>query len=81
MSTTEQQNQDAVAIASELPPPSEPTRKDKKWRKHPRPGALTKRPPPRPHKRVPDETLRERIKKLTTRMERAKKQVCTFASL
>ena len=66
---------DAVAIASELPPPSEPVRKDKKWRKHPRPGALTKRPPPRPHKRIPDETLRERIKKLTSRMDRARKQV------
>ena len=75
MSTAAEQNQDAVAIASELPPPAEPVRKDKRWRKHPRPGALTKRPPPRPHKRVPTDVLQERVKKLTARMERAKKQV------
>lgn len=68
-------NQDAVAMSSELPPPKEPVRKDKKHRVHPRPGALTKRPPPRPYKKLPQETLCERIRKLTARMERAKKQV------
>lgn len=68
-------NQDAVAMSSELPPPQEPVRKDKKHRVHPRPGALTKRPPPRPYKKLSQEVLCERIKKLTGRMERAKNQV------
>jgi hypothetical protein len=67
--------QDNVAIAAELPPPTEPKRKDKKWRKHPRKGALTKRPPPRPYKRLPEEKLQLRVQKLVGRMERAKRQV------
>ena len=64
-----------VAITSELPPPEEPKRKDKKWRKHPRKGALTKRPPPRPYKRLADDKLELRVQKLTARMDRAKRQV------
>lgn len=67
--------QDVVAITSELPPPAEPKRKDKKWRTHPRKGALTRRGPPRPYRRLPEETLLARIQKLTTRLERAKTQV------
>lgn len=64
-----------LAAATELPPPPEPKRKDKKWRPpHPRKGALTKRSPPRPHRRLADDLLRARIQKLTTRMERAKAQ-------
>ena len=54
-------DQDTVAMSSELPPPTEPKRKDKKWRTHPRKGALTKRGPPRPYKRLPEETLQLRI--------------------
>ncbi len=67
--------QESVAISSEVPPPQEPVRKDKKHRVHPRPGALTKRPPPRPYKKISQETLCDRIKKLSARMERAKTQV------
>jgi hypothetical protein len=70
-------DQDIVAIGTELPPPTEPQRKDKKWRKHPRPGALTKRGPPRPYRRLPEDTLTSRIRKLTARMEHAKQQVST----
>lgn len=66
---------DIVGITAELPPPTEPKRKDKKWRPHPRPKALTKRGPPRPHRRLPEETLASRIQKLTARMERARQQV------
>jgi hypothetical protein len=73
MSSTAEQ--DLVAITSELPPPAEPKRKDKKWRTHPRKGALTKRGPPRPYRRLPEETLLARIQKLTARLERAKTQV------
>ncbi len=66
---------DLAALSStELPPPQEPKRKDKKWRPHPRKGALTRRGPPRPYRRVPEEVLHTRIQKLTTRMERAKGQ-------
>lgn len=72
---SEQQQDMMVAISSELPPPEEPKRKDKKWRKHPRKGALTKRPPPRPYKRLEEPKLELRIQKLTARMERAKRQV------
>ena len=68
-------NPDVVGMSSELPPPQEPVRKDKKHRVHPRPGALTKRPPPRPYKKLAQDVLDERIKKLTKRMERAKTQV------
>jgi hypothetical protein len=68
-------DQDTVAMSSELPPPTEPKRKDKKWRTHPRKGALTKRGPPRPYKRLPEETLQLRIQRLTTRLEKAKRQV------
>lgn len=66
---------DIIGITAELPPPEEPKRKDKKWRPHPRKGALTKRGPPRPYRRISEEVLATRIQKLTTRMERAKKQV------
>lgn len=68
-------DQDIVAMSSELPPPTAPERKDKKWRKHPRKGALTKRGPPRPYKRLPEEILHLRIQRLTTRLEKAKRQV------
>jgi hypothetical protein len=68
-------DQDIVAITAELPPPTEPKRKDKKWRPHPRPGALTRRGPSRPHRRLPEDTLTSRILKLTARMERSKTQV------
>lgn len=64
----------AVDISTEIEPPPEPKRKDKKWRKHPRPGALTKRGPARPYRRLPEETLHLRIKKLTERMTKARKQ-------
>ncbi len=64
----------AVDVSTELEPPPEPKRKDKKWRRHPRPGAQTKRGPPRPYRRLPEETLGTRIKKLTERMEKARKQ-------
>ena len=64
-----------LELSSELAPPPEPKRRDKKWRKHPRPGALTKRGPPRPYKRLPEEVLNSRIKKLTSRVETAKQKV------
>jgi hypothetical protein len=64
-----------VAIAAELPPPPEKKRKDKKWRQHPRPGALSKRGPPRPHRRLTEEVLSGRIRKLTARLEHAREQV------
>lgn len=64
-----------VGLSSELPQPEEPKRVDKKWRTHPRKGALTKRGPPRPYKRLPGDTLDLRIQKLTKRMEKAKRQV------
>jgi len=67
--------QESVAISSELPAIQDPVRKDKKHRAHPRPGAITKRPPPRPYKKITQETLCERIKNLSARMERAKTQV------
>lgn len=73
--------QESVAISSEVPPPQDPVRKDKKHRVHPRPGALTKRPPPRPYKKIAQETLCDRIKKLSARMERAKNQVANPKSL
>ena len=66
---------DIVAISAELPLPEDPKRKDKKWRAHPRKGAMTKRGPPRPYRRITEEILSIRIQKLTTRMERSKKQV------
>lgn len=68
-------HQTIVGIATELPPPPEPKRKDKKWRQHPRPGALSKRGPPRPHRRLTEEVLSSRIRKLTARLEHAKEQV------
>lgn len=64
----------AVEVSAELEPPPEPKRRDKKWRKHPRPGAQTKRGPPRPYRRISEETLNLRIKKLTDRMEKVRKQ-------
>jgi hypothetical protein len=64
----------AIDVSTELDPPPEPKRRDKKWRKHPRPGAQTRRGPPRPYRRLPEETLAVRIKKLTDRMEKARKQ-------
>jgi hypothetical protein len=64
----------AVEVSAELEPPPEPKRRDKKWRKHPRPGAQTRRGPPRPYRRLPEETLGVRIKKLTDRMEKTRKQ-------
>jgi hypothetical protein len=64
----------AVDVSTELNPPPEAKKKDKKWRQHPRPGAQTKRGPPRPYRRLPEETLEGRIKKLTDRMEKARKQ-------
>lgn len=64
----------AIEVSAELEPPPEPKRRDKKWRKHPRPGAQTKRGPPRPYRKIPEETLNLRIKKLTDRMERVRKQ-------
>jgi hypothetical protein len=73
--TTDAAEQNLVAIEAELPPPTEPKRKDKKWRPHPREGAQTRRGPPRPYRRVAEDVLSTRIQKLTTRMERAKKQV------
>lgn len=63
-----------LELASEHNPPPQPVRKDKKWRTHPRPRAQTKRGPPRPYRRVPDETLNTRLTKLTTRLDRARKQ-------
>jgi len=63
-----------LALASELNPPPQPVRKDKKWRKHPRPAAKTKRGPPRPYRRLEEEVLNNRITKLTARMDKAKTQ-------
>lgn len=63
-----------LALATELNPPPAPVRKDKKWRRHPRPNALTKRGPPRPYRRLEVEVLDTRISKLTARLDRAKKQ-------
>jgi hypothetical protein len=76
MSTTEHD----LALATEMQPPPEPKRRDKKWRTHPRPNSLTRRGPPRPYKRLPEDVLNTRISKLTARLDRAKKQV-TFADL
>ena len=63
-----------LALATELNPPPAPVRKDKKWRRHPRTGAQTKRGPPRPYRRLAPEILDTRITKLTARLDRAKKQ-------
>jgi hypothetical protein len=63
-----------LALASELDPPPQPVKKDKKWRKHPRPGAQKKRGPPRPYRRLEEEVLNGRITKLTARMDKAKAQ-------
>jgi hypothetical protein len=49
-------------------------RKDKKWRRHPRPGAKSKRGPPRPYRRLEQAVLDNRITKLTARMDKAKAQ-------
>lgn len=65
---------DSALATTELPPPPEPKRKDKKHRPHPRKGALTRRGPPRPYRRLAEDTLKARVQKLTTRMERAKTQ-------
>jgi hypothetical protein len=64
----------AIDVSAELDPPPEPKSREKKWRKHPRPGAQTKRGPPRPYRRISEETLNTRIKKLTDRMEKNRKQ-------
>jgi len=63
-----------LALASELNPPPQPVKKDKKWRRHPRPAAKTKRGPPRPYRRLEEEVLGNRISKLTARMDKAKTQ-------
>jgi hypothetical protein len=63
-----------LALASELNPPPQPVRKDKKWRRNPRPGARTKRGPPRPYRRLEQAVLDNRITKLTARMDKAKAQ-------
>ena len=73
--TAPEAEQVLAAMTSVLPAPEEPKRKDKKWRTHPRKGALTRRGPPRPYRRLAEETLHVRIQKLTTRLERAKSQV------
>jgi len=64
-----------LELSSEINPPTEVKRRDKKWRRHPRPGARTKRGPPRPHKRLSEDILKTRIGKLTSRVEKAKRQV------
>jgi len=63
-----------LALAAELNPPPQPVRKDKKFRKHPRPSAKTKRGPPRPYRRLEEGVLNNRITKLTARMDKAKAQ-------
>lgn len=63
-----------LELSTELAPPPEPKRRDKKWRRHPRPGALTKRGPRRPYRRLPEDKLGARIQKLTDRLEKAKQQ-------
>ena len=64
-----------LELSAEMNPPKEIKRRDKKWRRHPRPGALTKRGPPRPHRRLSEDILKSRISKLTARVEKAKRQV------
>ena len=66
---------DIELASATLPPAPEPKKRDKKWRHpHPRPGALKKKGPPRPYKRVEGEVLDSRIEKMTKRIERLKQQ-------
>jgi hypothetical protein len=66
---------DIELATAALPPAPEPKKRDKKWRHpHPRPGAQKKRGPARPYKRIEAEVLDVRIGKMTTRIERLKRQ-------
>lgn len=58
-----------VAIASEINPPPEP-KKSKKAR----PSSGKKRGPARPYRKITDDILAQRIKRLSERLERSKKQ-------
>ena len=60
----------SAAIASEIDPPAAP-KLSKRSKRDPN---AKKRGPARPYKKITDETLATRIKRLTDRMERAKKQ-------
>lgn len=66
-----------AAIASEIDPPA-PPKQSKRSKRNP---SAKKRGPARPYKKIPDETLSARIKRLTERMERAKKQHETARAL
>ena len=60
----------SAAIATEIDPPSEP-KPSKRSKRNPN---AKKRGPARPYRKISDETLTGRIKRLTDRIERAKKQ-------
>ncbi len=62
----------AVSLEEPVKPASKPPRKSAP--RGVRKGALTKRGPPRPHKRLEDDVIASRIQKLTVRMDKAKAQ-------
>jgi hypothetical protein len=63
----------AVAINTEIDPPKQ---KQTKGKRNPKSGAVEKklRNPPRPHRRLEDDVLAQRIAKLTERLNRTRKQ-------
>lgn len=60
----------AVAIGTEIDPPVQPKSRNSRLL----PGTLRKKCLPRPYRKITPEVLAERITKLTTRLQKAKKQ-------
>lgn len=67
-------------LTAELAAPEVPQGKAKRARKDPGTNqkSSTKRGQPRPYKKISDELLAIRVAKLTTRLERVKKQVAVL---
>jgi hypothetical protein len=63
-------NDVAVAIGTAIDPPVQPKSRNSRLL----PGTLRKKGAPRPYRKIAPEVLVERIAKLTTRLQRAKKQ-------
>ena len=59
----------AVAMATAIDPPAQAKSKNKR-----RPDTVIRRGPPRPYKKIAGDLLQSRIKRLTDRLERVKKQ-------
>lgn len=64
-----------LQLHMELNPPPQFVRKDKKWRPHPRPGALTRRGPRRPYRRVPAQKIDDRIQYWKDVLDASKQKV------